>query len=290
MIPPKPHPSEHPRTSYLYDKCDCGSVKTVVSNCCWKCFLKLERPKRTETLKARMSIESVLSLLSDNKRRMVAARLNGNDDLAAVLSQEKEVLKGKLRHHCLDCQTPIHRNAQRCQIHARAHRFKNNRKLAFAAIVLLCVFLLAGCSTHPKPIAIAPVKPIKTVSIPSSMMPLVIAQQCPSIIKSNGVTEFLTNCVVWRTVQQATNAAYGQCSFTAYWSTNNILKMQNGTGQPSDWIGPMFNNSHTWTMQYKFNLADNWQDGISDTNSQTYEQFSESDAIQPSAFFRVKYQ
>lgn len=260
-----------------------------------KAISELSRAMISPKLKSRMSIESVLLLLSDNKRQMVAARRNGNDALAAELSQQKEVLKGKLRHHCLDCKTPIDRNAQRCHIHARAHRFKTNRKLTFAAMVSICVFLWVGCSTPTKPIAVAPVvtKPIKAPLVTSALMPLAIVTPCPTLVRTNGFIYIYTNCVLKWVMQlntNWTNPNYGQFAFTGYVTTNNAISVETGTAQPADWIGPMWSPIKVWTLQYKYNYRDAWSDGISDTNSQTYVQFSEADATQPSVFYRVKYQ
>jgi hypothetical protein len=166
----------------------------------------------------------------------------------------------------------------------------------FQAVAVTMLFaLFTGCST---PAAV--VQPsIKKPSPVSAMMPSALIRSasvvsgCPTTYRTNNLIYVYTNCVLEWVMQlntNWTNPNYGQFAFTGYVTTNNAISVETGTAQPADWIGPMWSPIKVWTFQYKYNYRDAWSDGISDTNSQTYVQFSEADATQPSVFYRIKYQ
>lgn len=50
----------------------------------------------------RFTRDDVISALASNKAALIAARRNGDDNTAATLSQEKELLKRQVKRFC-DC-------------------------------------------------------------------------------------------------------------------------------------------------------------------------------------------
>jgi hypothetical protein len=285
MIPPSDNLAfrRHPA---MYDLCACGRHKVKTSRTCWECYLgNPSQPNRQP--KAPLNFTAVSLKLGENKQRMVAARKAGNDQLAADLSQEKEVLKRKLRRYCLDCKTRISRGSKRCQICQRAHRHGTGRRLAVAALAVLCGLLWAGCSSKPVPVH-TPRPSASAILMPSVVRAATVAQACPPLVITNGA--IYTNCVFWKMLSSSTNTTYGQFSLTAYFTTNGVMKLETGNSQPPDWIALPWGTLHVWTLRYCWQLGQPWAVVTSVSNAMNYVQFNQSDAVQPSTFYQVAFQ
>jgi predicted nucleic acid-binding Zn ribbon protein len=81
-----------------------------------------------------MTETGVRGRLQEIKTEIVSARRAGNDDLAALLSAEKQMVKKRIRNRCVDCGVAIRPDSERCKMHANRHRHYGNSLAALMAL------------------------------------------------------------------------------------------------------------------------------------------------------------
>lgn len=97
--------------------------------------------------------EQMTNRLSKIKEEIIVARRAGDDEKAAILSGEKQVIKKKIMGRCVDCGATIHKNHIRCPMHARTYRYYGR-----AVAALLVALWVPGCAS-PWPASVPPAVP-----------------------------------------------------------------------------------------------------------------------------------
>lgn len=101
---------------------DChGPVRKASSKRCMICEYEDRK-----TRKKRITASLIEPKLAEIKVKLVAARRQGNDTLAAELSQKKEQVKKQRQYRCLDCPVAVTRPDSRCRMHSTRFRFYKN--------------------------------------------------------------------------------------------------------------------------------------------------------------------